>query len=601
MPTITIYYHPHMLTNAQLAAIFADIADRLEIQGTENVFAIRAYRTASENIAAHGRAVVDLYREGGAPALHEIKGIGKEIAKKVESLVNTGALEFYDELKRTVPDGVTAMLQVPGVGPKRVREFWQTLGIDSVDALENAASAGRLRALPKMGEKAEQKILAGIASMRRTATGRLRIDQVMPIAEAVIAALRELPGVRSVEYAGSLRRGRDTIGDLDILVATTDPQPVMEAFRALPIAAEIVNAGDTKSTIRTRDGLQVDLRAIDPAVWGTALQYFTGSQMHNVKVREHAQKLGLSLNEYAVTDVRRDEKYQFDSEEALYAKLNMAWIPPELREDRGEVEAALDLGPHRVVAPDLIRLTDMRGDLQMHTTWSDGQLDVMGMARIAAGSRVGFTQSLFQVGGQAGSAVGPLLAAAIVVPAGQQSLVWFSGVVLLAMLLLAWVGRWYATLGPKPSIGAVGGLGGGARLAPGVALAIAVLFMLMFSKSAYTASLSSYYTFYLIDRFQVTVQASQVLLFVFLISQVAGALIGGYLGDRLGRRAIIWISILGALPFTLLLPWVGLTETIVLTMVIGAIMAILYRVTRGNADAERIDRLKAELIESAKK
>jgi DNA polymerase (family 10) len=373
-----------MITNAQLAAIFADIADRLEIQGTENVFAIRAYRTASENIAAHGRAVVDLYREGGAPALHEIKGIGKEIAKKVESLVNTGALEFYDELKRTVPDGVTAMLQVPGVGPKRVREFWQTLGVDSVDALENAASAGRLRALPKMGEKAEQKILAGIASMRRTSTGRLRTDQVMPVAEAVITALRERPGVRRIEYAGSLRRGRDTIGDLDILVATTDPQPVMEAFRALPIAAEIVNAGDTKSTIRTRDGLQVDLRAIDPAVWGTALQYFTGSQMHNVKVREHAQKLGLSLNEYAVTDVRRDEKYQFDSEEALYAKLNMAWIPPELREDRGEVEAALDLGPHRVVAPDLIRLTDMRGDLQMHTTWSDGQLDVMGMARIAA-------------------------------------------------------------------------------------------------------------------------------------------------------------------------------------------------------------------------
>jgi DNA polymerase (family 10) len=372
-----------MLTNAQLATIFADIADRLEIQGTENVFAIRAYRTASENIAAHGRAVVDLYREGGAPALHEIKGIGKEIAKKVESLVNTGALEFYDELKRTVPDGVTAMLQVPGVGPKRVREFWQTLGIDSVDALENAAGAGRLRALPKMGEKAEQKILAGIASMRRTATGRLRIDQVMPIAEAVIAALRELPGVRSVEYAGSLRRGRDTIGDLDILVATTDPQPVMEAFRALPIAAEIVNAGDTKSTIRTRDGLQVDLRAIDPAVWGTALQYFTGSQMHNVKVREHAQKLGLSLNEYAVTDVRRGETIRFDNEAGVYARLNMAWIPPELREDRGEVEAALDLGPHRVVAPDLIRLTDIRGDLQMHTTWSDGQLDVLGMAHVA--------------------------------------------------------------------------------------------------------------------------------------------------------------------------------------------------------------------------
>lgn len=198
------------------------------------------------------------------------------------------------------------------------------------------------------------------------------------------------------------------------------------------------------------------------------------------------------------------------------------------------------------------------------------------MARLAAGSRIGLTQSLFQVGGQAGSAVGPLLAAAIVVPAGQQSLVWFSGVVLIAMLVLGWVGRWYAAMGPKPSAGKAGGLGGGAPLAPGVAAAVLVLFGLMFSKSAYTASLSSYYTFYLIDRFQVTVQSSQLLLFLFLISQVVGALVGGYLGDRLGRRVIIWISILGALPFTLMLPWVGLAWTIVLTMAIGAIMASAF-------------------------
>jgi DNA polymerase (family 10) len=372
-----------MFTNAQLAHIFEDIADRLEIQGTENPFAIRAYRAASENIAAHGRALSDLYRDGGPAALHEVKGIGKEIAKKIESLLNTGALEFYERLKAEVPDGVVAMRRVPGVGPKRVHEFWKTLGIESIDALEAAARAGKLRELPKMGEKAEQKILDGIQSLRRTATGRLRIDQVMPIAEQIIAALRDVPGVEKLEYAGSLRRSRDTIGDLDILVASHDPEPVMLAFRTLPIAAEIVNAGATKSTIRTREGLQIDLRAIDPKVWGTALQYFTGSQMHNVKVREHAQKLGLSLNEYAVTDVRRSETLHFTEEAAVYARLNMAWIPPELREDRGEVEAALDLGPHRVVAPDLITLADLRGDLQMHTTWSDGQLDVMGMAREA--------------------------------------------------------------------------------------------------------------------------------------------------------------------------------------------------------------------------
>lgn len=198
------------------------------------------------------------------------------------------------------------------------------------------------------------------------------------------------------------------------------------------------------------------------------------------------------------------------------------------------------------------------------------------MARLAAGKRVGFTQSLFQVGGQTGSAIGPLVAAAIVVPAGQGSLVWFSGVVLVAMLLLARVGRWYASQGPKPSAAKAGGLGGGASLAPGVLLAVVVLFVLMFSKSAYTASLSSYYTFYMIDRFHVSVQASQLLLFLFLISQVVGSLIGGYVGDIIGRRAIIWISIVGALPFTLLLPWVDMTWTIVLTVVIGAVMASAF-------------------------
>ena len=198
------------------------------------------------------------------------------------------------------------------------------------------------------------------------------------------------------------------------------------------------------------------------------------------------------------------------------------------------------------------------------------------MARLAAGRRVGLTQSLFQVGGQTGSAIGPLGAAAIVVPAGQSSLVWFSGVVLVAMLLLLRVGRWYASKGPQPSSAKPGGIGGGVSMAPGVLLAVVVLFALMFSKSAYTSSLSSYYTFYLIDKFHVTVQTSQLLLFLFLISQVVGALAGGYLGDIIGRRAIIWISIVGALPFTLVLPWVDMTWTIVLTMIIGAVMASAF-------------------------
>ncbi len=371
------------ISNQALAAIFADIGDRLDIQGEENVFVIRAYRAASENIANHGRAIADVYQEGGLPALNAIKGIGKEIAKKIEALVTTGAMPFYEKLKAEVPDGVAAMLQVPSLGPKRVKEFWTTLGVDSVEALETAAKAGKLRDLPKMGEKAEQKIIAGIESMRRRNTGRLRMGDVLPIAESIVATLKALPGVKEATYAGSLRRGRETIGDLDILVATDTPAPVMQAFRTLPIAAEVTNAGETKSTIRTSDGLQIDLRAIDPAVWGTAAQYFTGSQMHNVKVREHAQKLGLSLNEYAITEISSGKQFAFKTEADVYAKLNMGYVPPELREDRGEVEAALSIGPNRQIVPGLITEADMRGDLQMHTTWSDGETDVMGMARAA--------------------------------------------------------------------------------------------------------------------------------------------------------------------------------------------------------------------------
>jgi DNA polymerase (family 10) len=370
-------------SNAALAALFSDIADRLDIQGDENVFVIRAYRAASENIANYPQALANVYRDGGLPALNAIKGIGKEISKKIESLVTTDKLEFYDKLRAAVPDGVAAMLAVPSLGPKRVKEFWKTLGIDSVEALETAAKAGKLRDLPKMGEKAEQKILDGIAAMRRTKTGRLRSGDVLPIADAILDALKAINGVKQAIYAGSLRRGRETIGDLDILCATGDPAPVMTAFRALPIAAEVVNAGETKSTIRTADGLQIDLRAIDPSVWGTAAQYFTGSQLHNVKVREHAQKLGLSLNEYAITDTRGGKQFTFDSEAGVYAKLNMAYVPPELREDRGEVEQALSLGANRELMPSLLTVKDMRGDLQMHTTWSDGAVDVMGMARAA--------------------------------------------------------------------------------------------------------------------------------------------------------------------------------------------------------------------------
>ncbi len=359
------------LSNQQLAAIFSDIADRLEIQG-EVVFKTRSYRVISENLAALPRPVEDIWREG---KLNEVPGVGKAIHDKIDELLRTGKLEFYERLRAEVPDGVVDMLRVSGLGPKRVKEIWSTLGVMSLSELEAAGKAGRLRGLPKMGEKTELKILAGIESLKRRATGRMRAGDVLPIALQMREVLRAAPGVLRVEYAGSLRRGRETIGDLDFVAATTDPAAVMSLFRSQPHIEEILGAGETKSSVRLQNGLQVDLRAIDPSVWGAAMQYFTGSQAHNIRVREIAQKQKLSLNEYGLT-AEDSTKLTFDTEEALYARLGMAWIPPELREDRGEIEAAQSGS-----LPRLITRADLRGDLQMHSTWSDGAADVLTMAR----------------------------------------------------------------------------------------------------------------------------------------------------------------------------------------------------------------------------
>ncbi|HEY3291272.1 MAG TPA: DNA polymerase/3'-5' exonuclease PolX [Anaerolineae bacterium] len=358
-------------TNQQIAAIFTDIADRLEIQG-ENPFKTRAYRTIAENLTSLPRPVADIWHDG---ELGNVPGIGKAIHDKIDELLRTGKLEFYERLRADVPDGVVAMLQVSGLGPKRVKEIWTTLGVESLSDLEAAGKAGRLRSLPKMGEKTEQKILAGIESLKRRATGRMRVGDVLPIALDMLAKLRQVTGVQKIEYAGSLRRGRETIGDLDFVAATTDASGLMSTFTSMPQVETVLGHGETKSSVQLQNGLQVDIRAINPAVWGAAMQYFTGSQAHNIRVREIAQKQKLSLNEYGLT-AEDGTKLTFDTEEALYAKLGMQWIPPELREDRGEIEAA-----QKGTLPKLITRADLHGDLQMHSTWSDGAADILTMAR----------------------------------------------------------------------------------------------------------------------------------------------------------------------------------------------------------------------------
>jgi len=360
------------MKNQQVAQIFATMADMLAILG-ENYHRIMAYRRAAENVAALGRPLEEVWQ---AEELETIPGIGKTLAAKIDELMRTGQLEAYQKLQAQVPAGVVEMLEVPDVGPKRAALFWKELGLTDVAALERAAREGRLRTLSGMGAKSEEKVLAGIEALKRR-TGRTLLGVAGPLAHTMLDALREVPGVIQAAPAGSLRRSRETVGDLDLLVAAEDPAPVMARFRALDQVAEVVLSGSTKTTVRTVEGLQVDLRVLEPARWGTALQYFTGSQAHNIRLRALALDQGLSLSEYAL---KREDGTEIlcATEEEVYATLGLPFIPPELREDRGEIEAAQE---DRL--PALIELGDLKGDLQFHTTWSDGHQSLLEMARAA--------------------------------------------------------------------------------------------------------------------------------------------------------------------------------------------------------------------------
>jgi DNA polymerase (family 10) len=361
-----------MMRNQEVAKIFAAMADILAIQG-ENVHRVLAYQRAAENVATLDRPLEEIWQAG---ELETVPGIGKTLAEKIDELMRTGHLEAYEKLKAQVPEGVVALLQVPDVGPKRAALFWKELGITSVEALEQATHEGRLRDLPGMGQKSEEKVLAGIAALKRR-SGRTLLGVAWPLAAALLDALRDAPGVVRVSPAGSLRRMRETVGDLDLLVAAEDPEPVMARFRALPQVAEVLLSGPTKTSIRIHDGLQADLRVLQPARWGTALQYFTGSQAHNVHLRGLALERGFSLSEYALKK-KDGTEILCATEEQVYEALGLPCIPPELREDRGEIEAAL---AGRL--PDLIELSDLEGDLQFHTTWSDGRNSLLEMARAA--------------------------------------------------------------------------------------------------------------------------------------------------------------------------------------------------------------------------
>ncbi len=362
------------MTNRELAETFSLIANLLEIKG-EVVYVTLAYRKAAESLISLAGDANQYWKED---RLREIPGVGKSIAEKINELLQTGRLRFLEDLEKEVPAGLAEWLQVPGLGPKKAALIWKELGITSLEELSSAAREGRLRKLPGLGEKSEAQIISGIESLARR-SGRVPIGRAWPLARQIIAVLKKVPGVVAAEPAGSLRRMRPTVGDLDILVAARESDAVMEAFTTLPGVDRVRGKGDTKSSIEFADGVRAQVWVHPPEKFGTALQDATGSKDHNVQLRQLALEKGLSLSEHALTRTDGSGEILCAAEEEVYAALGLPWIPPELREDRGEVQAA-----RAGKLPRLIEMQDIRADLHVHSTWSDGKLSMIDMARAAA-------------------------------------------------------------------------------------------------------------------------------------------------------------------------------------------------------------------------
>jgi DNA polymerase (family X) len=360
------------MNNLQLADTFQTIADLLEIKG-EIIYKTLAYRKAAESLNSLGQDINEIWRAG---KLNEVPGVGKAIAEKIDELLTTGQLGFLEKLKLEVPLGLVELLKVPDVGPKKAALFWHEAGITNVAELEAAARTGKLRGLPGMGEKSEAKILAGVEALQRRG-GRIPIGRAWLEAQALLAYLRALPDVGTAELAGSLRRMRSTIGDLDLVASSSSPQAVMAAFKNYSQVVQVIAGGDAKTSVELYRGLRVQLWIQPPERFGTVLQYATGSKDHNVRLRELAIDRGFSLSEQRL--VRTDgSELLCSSEEEVYAAIGLPYIPPELREDRGEIEAALS-----GKLPALLSLSDLKAELHCHTTWSDGSDSIRAMAGAA--------------------------------------------------------------------------------------------------------------------------------------------------------------------------------------------------------------------------
>ncbi|MFF1653781.1 DNA polymerase/3'-5' exonuclease PolX [Streptomyces sp. NPDC058255] len=360
-------------SNDEVAALFHEYADLISITGGD-AFRARVYEKAARAIGGHHADVSTLDVKG----LREIPGVGTSIAEKVVEYFSTGGVSAVEKLRAKIPAGVRRLTAIPTLGPKKALMLYEELGISSIDELVDAIHEERLRDLKGFGPRTEENLLHGV-ELLRSSGGRVQLDVAMELAEDIVAELSRVTGCRRCAYAGSLRRFRETIGDIDVLATAEQSAPLMRAFTELPYVTEVIARGGTKSSVRTTKGLAVDLRVVPPDSWGAALQYFTGSKGHNIRTRELAVHQGLKLSEYGLYDVESGQKIVSATEEEVYARLGLPWIPPTLREDRGEIEAGL----HGEL-PDLVTETDIRGDLHTHTDLTDGLAPLEEMIQAAA-------------------------------------------------------------------------------------------------------------------------------------------------------------------------------------------------------------------------
>jgi DNA polymerase (family 10) len=373
------------MDNQRIAEIFQEIGDILDING-ENRFRVLAYQKASQNILNLPRELRDIFDED-PKKLEEIPGIGKDLAAKIAEMLTTGKCSYHQDLLKKFDKGLLEILRVRGVGPKKVKLFYSSLGIDSIEKLRKAAEAGKLRDLPKMGEKSEAEILIALKDYDKH-TERMMLSDALHQARKLVKYMEKCPGVEQATYAGSLRRMKETIGDIDILVSTKNPgkytPDIMKYFLKFPEMEKVLAQGETKSAMLLHSGVQTDLRVLDAKIFGAALHYFTGSKAHNIVVRDRAKKMGLKVSEYGVFKIKhvkgkkepREILIGGATEEEVFKSVGLPFIQPEMREDRGEVEAALK---GKLITP--VERKDLKGDMHVHSKWSDGSQEIQEVAR----------------------------------------------------------------------------------------------------------------------------------------------------------------------------------------------------------------------------